>query len=150
MRNIPATVSDDDVQEYIETKLDDEIQNMEINVKREKKTARIYTDGKIPGKKVLDAVNKIQFTTTKEKVFGNPLYCRIIKDLTPTKENNEKEKNESAKGTPIKENNELRKNDISKDTSNEANTSQANQFSKLLKSPVLPISRQTRTMINYY
>ena len=67
---------------------------------------------------MLDAVNKIQFTTTKEKVFGNPLYCRIIKELTPRKENEE----EKAETT----------NETTKDTN-------ASKFSKLLKSPVLSI-----------
>ena len=118
VRNIPASVCDDEVQEYIQTKIDEEIDKIEFSVKKDKKTVRIYTDGKIPGKKVLDAVNKIQFTTTKEKVFGNPLYCRIIKELTPRKENEE----EKAETT----------NETTKDTN-------ASKFSKLLKSPVLSI-----------
>ena len=70
VRNFPASISDKEVQEYIELKLDDDIQNIEFNVKQEKKTARVNTNGKIPGKKVLDAVNKMQFSTPKEKVFG--------------------------------------------------------------------------------
>ena len=62
------------------------------------KTARVETGDEIPGTKVLEAVNKVQFSTSKEKVFGNPLYCRILKDLTPSKEL--VEMSEASNGSP--------------------------------------------------
>jgi len=40
----------------------------------------------INGKDMQEAMNMIQFTETKQKHFGNPLYCRLQKDLMPEKE----------------------------------------------------------------
>ena len=39
----------------------------------------------LEGIKVMDAVNKLEFRQSKKKFFDKPLYCRVLKNLTPEK-----------------------------------------------------------------
>ena len=86
IRNFPASKTDEEVKVFIQDKLGYSIENIEFIRKNEKLMARVLTEKKIHGSKITEAVEKIQFVTCKEKYFGNPLYCRIFKDLTPSKE----------------------------------------------------------------
>ena len=40
------------------------------------------------------AVDKIDFKENKEKICGRPLYCKVMKNLTPTKEKATAKENE--------------------------------------------------------
>ena len=86
IRNIPASKTDEEVKKFIHEKLGYVIENMEFSRKKEKLMVRVSTEKKIHGSKITEAIEKIQFVTCKEKHFGNPLYCRIFKDLTPSKD----------------------------------------------------------------
>ena len=85
--NFPASRSDKEVQEYVENDIGKKVDSIEYIRKNKKLSVRVQTEGNITGKEVIEAINKMQFTVTKEKVFGNPLYCRVIRDLTPKKDN---------------------------------------------------------------
>ena len=86
VRNIPASKTDEEVTAFLEGMFDEKLKCIEYTRVKNKLSARVEMGDKITGAKVLEAVNKVQFSTSKEKVFGNPLYCRILKDLTPSKE----------------------------------------------------------------
>ena len=105
IRNFPAARSNEEVKVFIQNKLGYNLENIEFSRKKEKLSATVSTENKIHGSKILEAVDKIQYVTCKEKFFGNPLYCRIFKDLTPSKQQ-ETETSE----TPAKTENKSPKN----------------------------------------
>ena len=77
---------DEEFTAFLESMFEEELKCIEYIRKNNKLSARVETGDKISGAEVIEAVNKVQFSTSKEKVFGNPLYCRILKVLTPSKE----------------------------------------------------------------
>ena len=76
--NFPASRSDKEVQEYVENDIGKKVDSIEYIRKNKKLSVRVQTEGNITGKEVIEAINKMQFTVTKVKVFRNPLYCRVI------------------------------------------------------------------------
>ena len=86
VRNIPASRTDEEVTAFLNSMFEEELKTIEYSREKNKLSVRVVTGDKIAGAKVLEVVNKVQFSTSKEKVFGNPLYCRILKVLTPSKE----------------------------------------------------------------
>ena len=110
IRNFPASKTDEEVKVFIQDKLGYTIENIEFIRKNEKLMARVLTEKKIHGSKITEAVEKIQFVTCKEKYFGNPLYCRIFKDLTPSKE----QESSAVEETPQKIEKKLSKNKATK------------------------------------
>ena len=79
VRNIPSSKTDEEVTAFLESMFEEELKRIEYTRKNNKLSARVETGDKISGAEVVEAVNKVQFSTSKEKVFGNPLYCRILK-----------------------------------------------------------------------
>ena len=109
IRNLPAAKTNDEVKIFIQHKLGYKIENVTFSRKKEKMTATIFTEEKVHGTKILEAIEKIQFISSKEKFFGNSLYCRVLKDLTPSKaddkvttsKSNETGTKQKSSGTPV-------------------------------------------------
>ena len=84
--NLPASKTDEEIKAFVEEKLESEINEISFKRKNKKVAVKIDTRNKVKGEKILEVVQQIQFISSKEKIFGNPLYCRVLKDLTPVKE----------------------------------------------------------------
>ena len=100
--NLPASKTDEEIKAFVEEKLESEINEISFKRKNKKVAVKIDTRNKVKGEKILDVVQQIQFISSKEKVFGNPLYCRVLKDLTPVKEPEKKEVSDKTKNKIIK------------------------------------------------
>ena len=87
VRNFPDSVKNEEAKIFIERRLKKEIKNISYERKKNKLNVKIQSIENTSGKELNDFINSIQYTETKETHFGNPLYCRLLRNLTPTKEN---------------------------------------------------------------
>ena len=65
--------------------MDESITLEMLNIIKNENSVNATIEGGLDGEKVLSAAAKIEFRQSKKKYFERPLYCRILKNLTPEK-----------------------------------------------------------------
>ena len=85
VRNFPTTLSEDEVVNFLKEKVDDKITRDAISFMKYENSLSAAIEGGLEGVKVVAATKDIDFKESKKKFFGKPLYCRILKNLTPVK-----------------------------------------------------------------
>ena len=86
VRNFPDTLQDEEVRSFIEEKLGKQISKMSYERKFKQLNVKVEPGNGMAGSKIQQFANEINFLVSKKKFFGNPLYCRLLKNLTPEKE----------------------------------------------------------------
>ena len=83
IRNLPPTLSDDNLVEFLQNKVDITIERVSIMKNEHSLNASI--ENGLEGSKVIAAAKELEFRQSKKKFFDKPLYCRFLKNLTPEK-----------------------------------------------------------------
>jgi hypothetical protein len=83
-------------------KPDIESVNFEITRTPQRNTMVVVFSGLNP-EDITKGVKNIDFKETKEKIYGRPIYCRAMRNLTPVKENAEPKENENTEDPPNEE-----------------------------------------------
>ena len=84
IRNFPVTLSEEEVVKFLMEKVDEEITKERVNLIKKEHSMDAAIEG-LDGVKVIAATKEVEFKQSKKKYFGKPLYCRILKNLTPEK-----------------------------------------------------------------
>ena len=85
IRNFPITIENDEAKKFIEDGLKKQVARLSYERKFKQLNVKVEPGNGIKGKQIQDFINEVNFLVTKKKYFGNPLYCRFLKDLTPEK-----------------------------------------------------------------
>ena len=85
VRNIPLTVEDDDIFEFlVHSGLPDNFDQANLKINRGKKNISVMVEG-LNSSKVLGLYTAIHFDETKQKFFDRPLYCKRLRTSSPLK-----------------------------------------------------------------
>ena len=85
VRNLPPTLSDPEVVNFLMENVDKDITLERKSFFKNEHSLNVAIENGLEGSKVIAAATKIEFRQSKQKFFGKPLYCRILKNLTPAK-----------------------------------------------------------------
>ena len=85
VRNFPTSLSDDKVLEFFKKYVDKSITLERISFMRNEHILNASVESGLDGPSVLEATKIIEFRQSRTKYFEKPLYCRILKNLTPEK-----------------------------------------------------------------
>ena len=85
INNFPLEMSEEEIFNFLKANVSDEIlkENVEMN-KSERNYSIVITDG-LSSDKILTAVENLDFKESKKLVLKKPLYCRVIRSITPVK-----------------------------------------------------------------
>ena len=103
INNLPIEITDNEVVKLLKecVKSDLESVNFEITRTPQRNTIVVVFSGLNP-EDISKGVKNIEFKETKEKIYGKPLYCRAMRNLTPVKENTEPKRMRTMKTLPMK------------------------------------------------
>ena len=87
VRNFPPTVTEEDVVTFLKEKVDENITQDAVSFMKHEHSISAAIETGLKGDNVIAATKEIEFRQSKKKFFGKPLYCRILKNLTPVKVN---------------------------------------------------------------
>lgn len=85
VRNLPPTLSDEDVVKFLAEHVDKDITVDRVSFMKTEQSINAAVESGLEGAKVVAAAKVIEFRQSKKKFFDKPLYCRILKNLTPEK-----------------------------------------------------------------
>ena len=85
VRNFPPTMAEDDVVSFLADHVDENITLERVSFMKNDHSINAAVESGLDGTKVMAATKEIEFIQSKKKYFGKPLYCRILKNLTPEK-----------------------------------------------------------------
>lgn len=85
VRNFPPEMTEEQVVEFFKEKLDDKISVDDISFLKNEHSLSAAVERGLEGEKIVAATSEIEFKQSKKKFFGKPLYCRLLKNLTPEK-----------------------------------------------------------------
>ena len=85
VRNFPPTLSDEDIVIFLAEHVDSDITLERVSLMKNDHSINAAVEAGLDGTKVIEATKEIEFRKSKKKFFGNPLYCRLLKNLTPEK-----------------------------------------------------------------
>ena len=100
VRNFPESVKNEEAKSFIESKFEKKVEFEDISYERVKNklNVKVGSGSKLTGNEIQEFIDKIQYTISKQKHFGNPLYCRLLRNMSPVKEN---EKNMETKKSKV-------------------------------------------------
>ena len=85
IRNLPPTLSSEEVVTFVNENVDKDITLDQINFFKNEHSLNVAIENGLEGNKVVAAAAKLEFRQSRQKYFDKPLYCRILKNLTPEK-----------------------------------------------------------------
>ena len=85
IRNFPPTLTEDEIVKFMMEKIDEKITKEMVNFIKNEHSVNAAIDNGLDGERIVAATKEIEFKQSKKKFFGKPLYCRILKNLTPVK-----------------------------------------------------------------
>ena len=85
VRNLPPTLSDDEIVKFFVENVNKDINLERISILKNEHNLNAAVENGLEGTEVIAAAAQIEFKQSKRKFFGKPLYCRILKNLTPEK-----------------------------------------------------------------
>ena len=85
VRNLPPTLSDDEIVKFFVENVNKDINLERISILKNEHNLNAAVENGLEGTEVIAAAAQIEFKQSKKKFFGKPLYCRILKNLTPEK-----------------------------------------------------------------
>ena len=85
VRNFPPDISEPDIVSFFTEHVDNSISLEMLNIIKNENSLNATIEGGLDGEKVVSAASKLEFRQSKKKYFERPLYCRILKNLTPVK-----------------------------------------------------------------
>ena len=85
IRNLPAAMSIEEVVKFLNESVDQDITADRVSIMKTENSLNASVENGLEGTKVMAAANELEFRQSKKKYFGKPLYCRILKNLTPEK-----------------------------------------------------------------
>lgn len=94
--NINIELSDDQVKKFVADNVSDKIEEEQIKINRDKRKIIVTITSMLTPQIIRQAMTKINFDDCKEKIFGRPLYCRPLRDITPVKNSSLKENKTSS------------------------------------------------------
>ena len=85
IRNFPPTLTEEEIVQFLTEHVDKDITMERVSFMKNEHSINAAIENGMEGSTVIDAAKKIEFTQSKKKFFNKPLYCRILKNLTPEK-----------------------------------------------------------------
>ena len=85
IKNLPPTMSNAEVAAFLQEKVDKDITIERVSIMKNEHSINASIENGLEGATVINAAKEIEFRQSKKKFFGKPLYCRILKNLTPEK-----------------------------------------------------------------
>ena len=85
IRNFPPTLTEEEILKFLVENVDKDITLERVSFKKSEHSMNAAVENGMEGTKVIAAAKEIEFVRSKRKFFGKPLYCRILKNLTPEK-----------------------------------------------------------------
>ena len=85
IRNFPPTLTEEEIVKFIVEHVDKDITMERVSFRKNEHSMNAAIENGMEGTKVIAAAKEIDFTKSKKKYFGKPLYFRILKNLTPEK-----------------------------------------------------------------
>jgi hypothetical protein len=85
IRNLPPTLSDDEIVTFLVDNVDKDVTLEKLSLVKNEHNLNVAIENGLEGSQVIAAAAKLEFRQSKQKFFGKPLYCRLLKNLTPEK-----------------------------------------------------------------
>ena len=83
--NFPPNLTEEEIVKFLVENVDKDITMERVSFKKSEHSMNAAVENGMEGTKVIAAAKEIEFVQSKRKFFGKPLYCRILKNLTPEK-----------------------------------------------------------------
>ena len=92
INNLPKNISEEEVLKFLKenVKKDLDIVNFDLTPHTTRNNASITIFSGLKPEDIMAAIDKIDFKLGKQKFLEKPLYCKALRTLTPSKENEKK------------------------------------------------------------
>jgi hypothetical protein len=86
INNLPLEITEEEVVKLLKERVKPDIESVNFEMTRTERNTQVVIFSGLGPDDILAAVTKMDFKENKEKILGRPIYCKPMKNLTPTKE----------------------------------------------------------------
>jgi hypothetical protein len=86
INNLPLDMTEEEVVKFLKEHVKPGIESVNIEMSKNDRNTQVFVFSGVEPDLIVAAIAKIDFKETKEKFLGRPLYCKPVKNLTPTKQ----------------------------------------------------------------
>ena len=86
INNMPLEVTDEEVVKFLTEYVKPDIGSENFEMKKNERNTQVIVFSGVEPDCIVEAVARIDFKETKQKILERPLYCRAMRNLTPTKQ----------------------------------------------------------------